>query len=140
MARLVVVNTKNYKAIAYLLAIPILTVGGITIISVFKQKSKSRANLPKNDNPKKLRKTTKKSNEDDVLCNLCGKKDFVSYGRLLTHIELEHKDDDSIPNSNNENDFTENNEKNNKESPNIGNIEDVSETDSETIASNSTVL
>ena len=57
MARLVVVNTKNYKAIAYLLAIPILTVGGITIISVFNQKSKSRANLPKNDNPKKLRKT-----------------------------------------------------------------------------------
>ena len=137
MARLVVVNTKNYKAIAYLLAIPILTVGGITIISVFKQKSKSRANLPKNDNPKKLRKTTKKSNEDDVLCNLCGKKDFVSYGRLLTHIELEHKDDDSIQNSN----FTENNEKKTKGSPKtISNIEDISETNSETTASNSTAL
>ena len=137
MARLVVVNTKNYKAIAYLLAIPILTVGGITIISVFKQKSKSRANSPKNDNPKKLRKTTKKSNEDDVLCNLCGKKDFVSYGRLLTHIELEHKDDNSIQNSN----FTKNNEKKTKESPNtISNIEDISETNSETIASNSTAL
>ena len=137
MARLVVVNTKNYKAIAYLLAIPILTVGGTTIISVFKQKSKSRANLPENDNPKELRKTTKKSNEDDVLCNLCGKKDFVSYGRLLTHIELEHKDDNSIQNSN----FTENNEKKTTGSPNtISNIEDISETNSETIASNSTAL
>ena len=158
MATLVVVHIQNYKAISYLLAIPLITVG-LTIISMctgsmcIKKTPKSQVNVlrvPKN-NPKKLRKTTK----DDYFCNFCGKNDFVSYGRLLTHIEFEHKD--QIQNDDDEDNFTENNEKNtdpNKRQHhhqakmkqiNVGrpsvpkiNIEDIS--DSDTITSNGTVL
>ena len=178
MATLVVVHQdaahiENNKVISYLLAIPVLTVG-VTIISICLQKtSKTQVNLPKN-NPKNLRKTAKVStikkinshptDEDDISCNFCGKNDFVSYGRLLTHIEFKHKD--QIQNDDDEDDFTENNEKHTEVEPNksqlrsptrqhqakikqinVGrpsvpkiNIEDISETDSDTITSNGTVL
>ena len=171
MATLIVVHTQNYKAMAYLLAIPLITVG-LTIISMctgsmcIKKTPKSQVNVlrvPKN-NPKKLRKTTTKETnshptiEDDYFCNFCGKNDFVSYGRLLTHIEFEHKDE--IQNDDEDN-FTENNEKHSNPNKrqktrqhqtklkqiNVGRpsvpkiyIGDISETDSDTMASNGTVL